>query len=368
MRVPFNDLARQYDSLKNEIDRTLSSTLQQFNFVRGTPVAAFEKAFARAVGTSSCIATGNGTDSLFLILKALGIKAGDEVITPSFSWISSAEVISLSGARPVFSDVDDLYFTLDPEKIESKITAATKAIVAVHLYGQAAAMDDIKAICKKHNLFLVEDCAQAHLTRLGKYPTGTFGDAAAFSFYPTKNLGAYGDAGCVVTNDDALAVKIRRLANHGALQKDDHEMEGINSRMDSLQAAVLATKLPHLERWNHLRRKNAQIYSTELKDILRLKLPSIRQGSEHSFHLYVIRTPARNDLQRFLAGRDIQTLIHYPCALPNLSAYRYLKKTPRDFPVATALQDEVLSLPVHPELTGEQIQYVCENIREFFGK
>jgi len=195
---------------------------------------------------------------------------------------------------------------------------------------------------------------------------GTFGHAAAFSFYPTKNLGAYGDAGCVVTNDEALAEKIRRFTNHGALQKDDHALEGLNTRMDSVQAAVLLAKLPHLEEWNALRRENAERYSNELSDVTDITLPEVRLGSEHTFHLFVIRSKVRNRLQQFLATRGIQTLIHYPCALPNLPAYQYLKNDSYGFPMATALQEEVLSLPMYPELSGEQIDYVCENIREFF--
>lgn len=366
MRVPFNDLSIQYHSLENQVNAAVLETIGEFSFIRSSRVTDFEKAFADKIGASLCIATGNGTDSLYLILKALKIQAGDEVITPAFSWISSAEVISLCGAQVVFADVDHLRYTIDPAEIEKKITPRTRAVIVVHLYGQAAPMQEIVGLCKRRNLFLIEDCAQAHLTRYGENYVGTFGNASAFSFYPTKNLGAYGDAGCVVTNDEALAEKIRRLANHGALQKDDHLMEGTNSRMDSLQAAVLSVKFPYLERWNALRNEHAQTYASLLKDIDAITLPAVRENSAHTFHLFVIRTKRRNELQHFLSTKNIQTLVHYPCALPNVPAYRYLKETPERFPVATALQDEVLSLPMYPELSGEQIQYVCENIREFF--
>ncbi len=368
MKVPFNDLASQYHSIKDEIDRALAESVNEFNFVRGSKVKAFEEAFSRTLNVSSCIATANGTDSLFLILKALGIQNGDEVITPAFSWISSAEVISLCGATPVFADVDATHFTINPLEVEKKITSRTKAVIAVHLYGQTAPMKTLITLCKKNNLLLIEDCAQSHLSKDGDQYAGTFGHAAAFSFYPTKNLGAYGDAGCVVTNDDVLAERIRRLANHGALQKDDHLMEGINSRMDSIQAAILLAKLPSLPAWNAQRLQNAQTYIKALEGISQITLPAIRPESLHSFHLFVIRTAHRNTLQQALAENGIQTLVHYPCALPNLPAYRYLNYTVRDFPVASMLQDEVLSLPVHPTLSGEQIQYVCENIVEFFRK
>jgi dTDP-4-amino-4,6-dideoxygalactose transaminase len=368
VKVPFNDLARQYATLKDEMDRAVWSALHQFNFVRSAVVADFENQFAETLGISHCVSTGNGTDALFLILKAMGIQAGDEVITPAFSWISSAETISWCGARPVFADVHTDHFLIDLVDIENRITAKTKALIVVHLYGQAAPMKEIAALCKKHKLFLIEDCAQAHLTKDGDAYAGTFGDAAAFSFYPTKNLGAYGDAGCVITHNTSLAEKIRRLANHGALQKDDHLIEGMNSRMDSLQASVLATKLPHLEKWNSLRRKNAALYHEQLKGITQITLPDIRPETEHTFHLYVIRAIHRQALQQFLDAQGVQTLVHYPCALPNLPAYRHLNYTPDEFPVATRLQNEVLSLPIHPDLSSEQIDYVCENIREFFLK
>jgi dTDP-4-amino-4,6-dideoxygalactose transaminase len=365
VKVPFNDLARQYASLKDEVDQALASALHEFNFIKSPVVTAFEKQFASVLNIPFCIATGNGTDSLFLILKALGIQPGDEVITPAFSWISSAEVISLCGAIPVFADVQTTNFNLDPTVLERKITPRTKAVIVVHLYGQLAPMKEIVSICEKNGLLIIEDCAQAHLSKGERY-AGTFGNAAAFSFYPTKNLGAYGDAGCVVTRDAHLAEKIRRLANHGALVKDDHVLEGLNSRMDSLQAGVLLAKLSYLENWNALRRRNAELYTEKLNGIAQIVLPSLPSGNEHTFHLYVIRTAKRNALQQHLASNGIQTIVHYPCALPNLPAYQYLKHTAGEFPIASQLQDEVLSLPIHPELSYEQIHYVCENIAEFF--
>ncbi|MFZ6012482.1 MAG: DegT/DnrJ/EryC1/StrS family aminotransferase, partial [Bacteroidota bacterium] len=284
----------------------------------------------------------------------------------AFSWISSSEVITQCGATPVFVDVDSLTYTIDIQAVQRKITSRAKAIVAVHLFGQSAQVGELHNICKKNGLFLIEDCAQAHLTAEGEHYAGTFGDINAFSFYPTKNLGAYGDAGCLVTHDDQLAEKARRLANHGALQKDDHLIEGLNSRMDTLQGAVLLAKLPHLKKWNERRYALAQQYTDSLKNIPQLVTPYQRRDTQHTFHLYVIRTRRRNALKEFLFQNGIQTLIHYPQALPNLPAYQHLQLKPSDFPVASALQDDVLSLPIYPELKDEEVTYICSKIRAFF--
>jgi dTDP-4-amino-4,6-dideoxygalactose transaminase len=368
MKVPFNNLALQYSTIQQSIDDAIKGTLAEFNFIKGSRVQEFEEGFAGLLKVRHCIATGNGTDALFISLKALGIGPGDEVITPAFSWISSAETISLCGAKPIFADIHRDTYTLDPLAIESRITPQTKAVIAVHLYGQAAHMEAIVKVCKEHNLLLVEDCAQAHLTMDSNQYAGTFGDAAAFSFYPTKNLGAYGDAGCIITNHDHLADRIRRLSNHGALEKDDHLMEGLNSRMDTVQAAILSAKLPHLKGWNSKRSQHASEYSEQLRMVREISVPIVRAGTTHPFHLYVIRAQRRNELKDFLQEKEIQTIIHYPRALHNLPAYQYLQHHPSDFPVSSQLQEEVLSLPVYPELTPGQIAYVCENIKEFYQK
>jgi dTDP-4-amino-4,6-dideoxygalactose transaminase len=368
VKVPFNNLRAQYEAQREHFDRAIESSVQSFDFIRGKAVAVFTDQFSGLLGARHCIATGNGTDALFISLKALGIGAGDEVITPAFSWISSAETISLCGAKPVFADVHRDTYTLDPSAIELYITSRTKAVIVVHLYGQAADMGAIVSICKKNNLLLIEDCAQAHLTRDGDQYAGTFGDAAAFSFYPTKNLGAYGDAGCIVTNDGSIAERIRRLSNHGALEKDDHLIEGLNSRMDTIQAAILSAKLPHLKSWNAKRSQHASEYCDGLKEVSEIVVPAVRPGTTHTFHLYVIRAQRRDALKDFLKEREIQTIIHYPSALHNLPAYRHLGYSASDFPVSSRLQQEVLSLPVYPELTTGQIAYVCENIKEFYQK
>jgi dTDP-4-amino-4,6-dideoxygalactose transaminase len=366
MKIPFVNLRLQYENIKEQIDNNVSAAIQSFQFCRGEQVAQFEKEFADKIKVRHCIATGNGTDSLFLALKAVGIQSGDEVITPAFSWISSSETISLCGAKPVFVDVDPVNFGIDPSLIEDRITDRTKAIIAVHLYGHPADIFAIKKICAKYNLFLIEDCAQAHLSKIQSDTAGTVGHVNAFSFYPTKNLGAFGDAGCVTTNSPEIAQRVRRLANHGALEKDDHTIEGMNSRMDSIQAAVLLAKLPFLETWNLKRIVHAQLYKALLENIPQITLPVSQPGFLHTFHLFVIRTRDRAQLKTYLADRGVQTLIHYPQALPYLAAYGEHYMESSRFPVSRALAEEVLSLPLYPELIDEEIEYVCNAISGFY--
>jgi dTDP-4-amino-4,6-dideoxygalactose transaminase len=364
--IPFVDLQLQYESIQPEIDQAVKEVLANAQFIGGEPVKRFEHQFSSLLGAKHCIGTGNGTDSLFIILKALGIGPGDEVITPAFSCIPSAECITLTGAAVVFADVDDQYYTLDPADVERKLTSKTKAVIAVHLYGQAAPLHQLKALCDTHKICLVEDCAQAHLTKESEKFAGTVGIASAFSFYPTKNLGAYGDAGCIITQDDHLAETFRRLANHGALKKDDHEMEGTNSRLDTLQAAILSAKLKHLPRWNHQREEIAKHYGSVLNDHANITVPAVRKDSVHTFHIYAIRTKNRDALKQYLAEQGIDTRIHYPQGLPYTPAYRHKKHLPKDFPVTTALQNEVLSLPVYPGLTNAQVTTVAQNINNYF--
>jgi dTDP-4-amino-4,6-dideoxygalactose transaminase len=367
-RIPFISLKCEDRLLTQKIEDNILQTLSEYNFIKGRQVRDFETSFSNYLSHKpNVISTANGTDALFIALKTLGISSGDEVLTPAMSWISSAETITLCGATPVFVDVDILTFTMDYSKIEEKITPRTRGIVIVHLYGQAAALSEIDELCKKYNLLLIEDCAQAHLTTYNAQTVGTFGDAGAFSFYPTKNLGAYGDAGCISTTNLELAEKIRRFANHGSLIKEDHLFEGMNSRMDSIQASVLLSKLPYLNNWNKKRNRNAAFYSDLLKNEELVKVPYIRPGTFHSFHIFAIRAKKRNELQQYLAENGIQTLIHYPQALPNLIAYRHLNNDKDDFPVATALQSEVLSLPIYPGVTEDDIEYICEKINKFYS-
>jgi dTDP-4-amino-4,6-dideoxygalactose transaminase len=367
MKIPFIDLQAQYRSIQPEVEAVVKEVLSQASYIGGHPVRNFEARFAGQLGIDHCIGVGNGTDALYTILAALDLPAGAEVITPAMSWISSAEIITQTGARVVFCDVDSDTYTLSPQRVAEKITDRTAAIVAVHLYGQSAPMAALAALCQQHKLHLIEDCAQAHFTQEGERYAGTWGDAAAFSFYPTKNLGAYGDAGCIVTRHEALAQRMRRLANHGAMVKDDHLFEGFNSRLDTLQAAILSVKLAHLPRWNARRVALAALYGSLLHEVEEIVLPAARPGTAHTYHIYAIRATHRDALKKYLEANGILTVIHYPVALPNLPAYDYLGHRPADFPVSSRLQEEVLSLPIYPELTDEQVRYVCKNIHDFYA-
>jgi dTDP-4-amino-4,6-dideoxygalactose transaminase len=365
MKIAFLDLTTQYQSHKNETDSAIQQVLTTGPLVGGAFVKSFEKNFANYHGAKHCISTGNGTDSLFAALKMSGVGAGDEVITPAWSWISTSETISLTGAKPVFVDVDASTFTLSIEDVWRKITPKTKAIIAVHLYGQCCDMEALQKICSTRNLTLIEDCAQAHGARQNGKLVGTFGNVGSFSFYPTKNLGALGDAGCMLTNDADLAVRLRRFVNHGGLTKDDHAFEGMNSRMDAIQAAVLNLKLNYLNSWNTRRQAIANQYTKRLSEINSIQLPVTAKGNEHVFHLFVIRSKQRDAVKEFLGSKGIETMIHYPNALPFEPAYAHLNFKPEDFPVAHALQSEVLSLPCHPELKDEEVSYICDCILEF---
>jgi dTDP-4-amino-4,6-dideoxygalactose transaminase len=364
MKIPFVDLHAQYLSVKNEIDRAITEVIAESSYIRGRHVDGFEEAWARTLGVKRCISCANGTDAIYIALRGLGVKPGDEVITSAHSWISTSETITQAGGRVVFCDTDEETFTIDPDDIERKITPATVGIVPVHLYGQPADMEAIMAIAKKHGLWVLEDCAQAHLAKYKGQFVGTFGNAATFSFYPGKNLGAYGDAGCVVTNDDRLAEWMTTFARHGG--KGDHVMEGINSRMDGLQAAILNAKLPHLPAWTEARRCVAACYDELLEDVGDIITPKIGSGRDHVYHLYVIRTENRDALREHLTQADISTVLNYPRALPFYPAYAHLGHVPRDFPVACFNQSRILSLPIYPEMTQEMIIHIVKRIAYFF--
>lgn len=367
MKIPFVDLKQQYLQIKPEIEGAINEVINNASFIGGEYVRRFEKDFASLYGVKNCIGVANGTDAIYIVLKMLGIGHGDEVITVANSWISTSETITQAGATPVFVDVDE-YFTIDAKKIEEKITSRTKAVIPVHLYGQPADINAIKEICSQYNLYLIEDCAQSHFSQYNGRYTGTFGIASTFSFYPGKNLGAYGDAGCILTNDAVLAEKCRMYANHGALKKHHHLMEGINSRLDSLQANILTVKLKYLLDWNAARLRNAELYLKKLEDISEIVLPKIRPEAIHTFHLFVIKAERRESLQAFLADRGIETSIHYPTLLPLLPCYQYLNYQSVDFPVGFDNQSRILSLPMFPELSEENITAVADSIRSFYGR
>lgn len=368
MQIPFLDIKSHYLSIKDEIDEAIARVFQTGRFVGGIEVKAFEEKFASYHGLKHCVSTGNGTDSLFAILKMLGVGNGDEVITPAWSWISTSETVSATGAKPIFSDADLETFNISIQDVERKISTKTKVVMAVHLYGQCCNMESLQKLCAQNNLILMEDCAQAHGAKRNSQQAGTFGLASSFSFYPTKNMGAFGDAGCMLTNDDELAIKLRRFVNHGGLTKDEHVMEGTNSRMDALQAAILQVKLKYLNSWNEKRIGIANRYRERLGKMESIKLPVSDSGNHHVFHLFVIRSKKRNELKTFLDSKGVGTMIHYPCALPFEPAYSRFNFQQKDFPVAAQLQNEVLSLPCYPEMTEDMVDYICNCIQEFSNR
>lgn len=364
--VPFVDLGAQYNSIKKEIDAAMAAVIADAAFIGGRFVRTFEEEFAAFLGIEHCIGCANGTDSLEILLKALDIGAGDEVIVPANSWISTSEAVTTAGATPVFVDCHPAFYTIDTAKIEEKITPRTKAIIPVHLYGLPAEMDQVMAIAARYQLRVIEDCAQAHGATYNGKLIGTIGDAGSFSFYPGKNLGAYGDAGCMVTSDSELAIKVRMIANHGRLDKFGHAIEGRNSRLDGLQAAILSAKLPHLHRWTELRRNHAALYSHLLSES-GLQLPESPEYSKHVFHLYVIQVPERERIRQELAGKGIETGIHYPIPLPFLKAYSRLGHQPADFPVAFAAMGRILSIPMFADLSERQLTIVAGAVLQCIG-
>lgn len=377
MQIPFVDLKAQYESIKTEIDQTIADVISKTAFIGGSFAKAFEENFASFCDAKYCVGVGNGTDALFIALKALGIGEGDEVITAANSFIATSEAITSTGAKVVFVDIDPKTYNMDPNKLEdylkkclkpnaSSLTPRPKAVIPVHLYGQPADMGPILDLAKKYNLKIVEDAAQAHGAIYKGKTIGSIGDMACFSFYPGKNLGAYGDAGAIVTNDENLALKARMIANHGRIDKYNHEIEGVNSRLDGIQAAVLEVKLKYLTDWTEKRRNNAYFYNEYLKDT-DLVTPVEIDDVKSVYHLYVVRAKkeARQKFQDHLKAAGIATGIHYPIALPNLIAYEYLGHKESDFPEATKASQEIVSLPMFPELTKEQIEYITGKVKEF---
>jgi dTDP-4-amino-4,6-dideoxygalactose transaminase len=364
MSIPFVDLHAQYLALKDEIDAAIARTIADSSFVRGPDVEAFETEYSQLMGATHTVSCANGTDALYIAMKALGIRPGDEVITTAQSWISTSETIGQHGAKPVFIDIDPVTSTIDVAKIEEKITSRTVGIIPVHLYGQMANMPALMQIAGKHGLWVIEDCAQAHLATIDGRKAGRFGNIATWSFYPGKNLGAMGDAGAITTDDPALARHMACFARHGGLVKGDHEMEGINSRLDGLQAAILRVKLPHLAGWTAQRRAVAKRYDALLADIPGIVRPTQIEGREHVYHLYVIEADDRDGLADKLKARGVPTVVNYRRSLPFLPAYAHLGHTPEEFPVAHRLQSRILSLPIFAELSEAQQDHVATAVRE----
>jgi dTDP-4-amino-4,6-dideoxygalactose transaminase len=362
MHIPFVDLKSQYLSLKQEFDEAVLKVLSETAFISGKYAKAFEESFAEYLGAAHCVAVANGTDALEIGLQAIGVSQGDEVLVPANTFFATAEAVGNVGATPVFVDIDPQTYNIDAAKIEEKITARTKAVIPVHLYGLPAEMDAVMRIARERGLKVLEDCAQAHGATFKGKTVGTFGDAATFSFYPSKNLGAFGDAGAIVTDSDETAQRARLIANHGQIAKNRHSLVGRNSRLDGIQAAVLSVKLPHLEAWLEARRRHAALYNELLADS-GLQLPFEPEGSRHTYHLYVVQVPDREAVQQKLAAEQIETGLHYPTALPYLEAYADQNYQPSDFPVAHAQMSKILSLPMYAELTEEMIEKVCRSLK-----
>lgn len=364
--IPFVDLKVQYHSIKPEIDQAVLSVLESTQFVLGSEVAAFEKDFAAYCQREIALGVNSGTSALHLALLAAGIGPGDEVITIPFTFVATVAAIYYSGATPVFVDIQPESFTMDPEKIEAAITKKTRAIMPVHLYGQMADMDPILAIAKKHNLLVIEDAAQAHGAEYKGHRAGSMGDMGCYSFYPGKNLGAYGEGGAVVTNNPEYARKIKMLRDWGAEKKYQHVLKGYNYRMEGIQGAILRVKLGHLEEWTEKRRENALAYKAELKDS-KMILPIEMVNTRHVYHVFAIRSTKREALQQSLNEKGIQTGIHYPIPVHLLPAYEDLGYKKGDFPHSEKAANEVLSLPMFAELSKESIKEVAMAIKEFTG-
>jgi dTDP-4-amino-4,6-dideoxygalactose transaminase len=365
IRVPFVDLKAQYSGIREEMSAAVLHVLETASFVGGPVLERFEHEFASFVGAKYCVGVGNGTDAITLAARAAGLGPGDEVLVPANSFFASAEAISNAGATPVFVDVDPVTFHMDPDRAAEAVTDRTRAIVAVHLYGRAMNMKPFETLASRHNLVILEDCAQAHGAAIDGGPIGSSGRLTCFSFYPGKNLGAYGDGGAVTTSDPHLMRRLRILRQHGSAAKYEHSMVGWNSRLDALQAAVLSVKLPYLHRWNTSRRQLAKRLVTALEGSPIIP-PAIPAGNQHVFHLFVVRCSRRDELKRFLEEKGIQTGIHYPMPLHLTGAYQFLGAPGRGSkPVTELLSSQILSLPIYPELSDEQAAYLINALQQF---
>jgi dTDP-4-amino-4,6-dideoxygalactose transaminase len=373
MNIPFVDLKTQYLSIKTEINSSIQTVLDNTAYVLGPAVKEFENAFAKSHNVNYCIGTSSGTDANHLSLWSLGIGPGDEIIIPANTFIATAWGITLCGAKPVFVDCHPDSYNIDPELVESVVTKNTKGIVAVHLYGQPADMDSLSEICDRFDLYLVEDAAQAHLAEYKGNKIGGLSDVASFSFYPGKNLGAYGEAGALTTNNEELAEKIQMMRDHGMKQKYYHDCEGHNYRMEGIQGAVLKTKMNYISGWTEKRITVAERYRALLDDVEEISLPFTMPYAKHVFHLFVIKvlkdgSKTRDDLAEFLKEKGIATGMHYPIPLHLQRCFSHLKYSEGNFPVSEELASCGLSLPIYPELNDDQISYICDMIKEFFAR
>jgi dTDP-4-amino-4,6-dideoxygalactose transaminase len=369
MQVPFLDLNAQYRSIKTEVDAAIQAVLDTSAFILGPAVTEFENNFAQFIGVKHAVGVDSGTQAIELALRAVDLQPGDEVIAPANTFIASVLPVSRLGAKPVFVEIDPQTYNLDTNRLESTITPKTRVILPVHLYGQPVIeMERILEIANNHHLVVIEDAAQAHGALYKGKRVGSFGKAAAFSFYPGKNLGAYGDGGMVVTNDDDVAEKIRQLRNYGQTKKYHHEELGFNHRLDSIQAAVLDIKLKYLDQWNEARRQHAKRYIHKLQNVEEITLPHIPSEVEPVWHIFAIRAKNRDQLQAYLHEYGISTGIHYPIPIHLLKSYRNLEYEKGDFPLTESIAEELLSLPMFAELSDEQIDFICEKIQQFYAE
>jgi dTDP-4-amino-4,6-dideoxygalactose transaminase len=365
MKIPLVDLKANYQAIKPEIDAAIQHVIDNSHFILGEPVKTFEEAFAEASDTRYCSGVANGTVAVELALRAMNLKPGDEVIVPVNTFIGTSESVTAAGGKVVFVDVEDDSLNIDPALVEKAITKKTRALIPVHMYGRMANMERMRAIALSHKLILIEDAAHAHLAEFRGEKPGTLSDMATYSFFPAKNLGAFGDAGGIVMDDEKLKKKIDMLRNHGRITKYNHEFEGYNYRLDALQAAILTVKLKHLPAWTKARQEIARRYDNALGKLVRT--PITDPDYKHVYYMYVIRTPRRDGLKDYLAEHGIETGIHYPIPLHLLLAYRYLGHKDGDFPVAEKAAIEILSLPMYPELTKEQQDFVIKKVKDFFS-
>jgi dTDP-4-amino-4,6-dideoxygalactose transaminase len=366
MQVPFVDLKKQYAQIKDEVLAALKNVCENTAFILGPNVLEFEKNFAEYVGVQHCVALNSGTAGNQIALQAL-IQPGDEVITAPNTFIATSEGITAAGGKVVFCDIDEQSYNLDPKKLEEAITPKTRAIVPVHLYGQPADMDPIMEIARKHDLFVIEDAAQAHGASYRGKNAGAIGHAAVFSFYPGKNLGAYGEGGAITTNMDKVADFARLYRDHGSMEKYIHEIEGHNFRMEGFQGAVLNVKLNYIEEWTEARRKNAHIYNQYFQGVEGVITPTELPERRHVYHLYVLRVKDRDGLQKYLGENGVASGFHYKYPLHLQKAYAHLNYKEGDFPVTEKVMGEIISLPMFPELTEEQIAYTVEKVKEFLS-
>ena len=364
--IKFLDLSAQYQSIKPEIDQTIQRVIENSAFIGGKYVAQFEESFAEYVSANYCVGVANGTDALEIAIEALDMPAESEIIVPANSFIASSESVTRTGHRVVFADVDSESYVISVEDVRRRITSKTKAIMAVHLYGHSCDMDALIDLAKEYNLYIIEDCAQAHGAEYKGKKVGSIGDIATFSFYPGKNLGAYGDGGAITTNNNDLAIQCRKIANHGRIAKYDHDFEGRNSRLDGIQAAILSVKLKYLNNWIEKRIQIANKYLSELNKVGDIILPVRKTWTKQAYHLFVIRTDKRSELQSYLSSQDIQTGVHYPIPLSKLKAYSYIGQAD-EMMFANSSGASLLSLPIGEHLSEEDVMHVVNIIKKFFN-